>query len=172
MSRVASRIWKFILISLIFVTHAHAQVQTRSRVPLHSGMTESEVQAQWGEPIEKIEFEIKHQSTWRYGILRKSPATEIKFVDGHLSSGFEGGIENSKLAKGKNQIHQAFNNLDSKNVENAGKQKPRSFMALNNDKELNEVLKDVPNEPDGPAAPGAQSPVIGGVQPPNPAQFE
>lgn len=160
-TKAVSWLFACLLVFLSFSTKLYAQPSQTSRLSLQSGMTLSEVQALWGEPEEVIEQELKHLSLWRYPALKNSPATTLRFVNGALVLQNSLVIENglSKLvAKNSLAMDEHINNkngirLDMP-VKRAIKDKPHSFMALKDQKEVTDVLKEVPSEADAPEKPG------------------
>lgn len=136
-----------ILLSSIFVPISTCKALDLPGVrgPLKPGMTEAQVESLWGAPGDKVERESQHDAIWHYPAFKSYPAVTLRFVEGGLRVNAEmhkpaGVRPTSQFAAKKSRS-----------------EKPRSFMALEDEKVLEEILQEVPNEPDspggGPAAP-------------------
>lgn len=143
---------------------ASSMATVSRRDPLAPGMNYSQVQARWGEPKEKIEYELLNKAVWKYPASKNSPAVTLQFSKGVLSS--EETIGKRLLSSKSVNDRESKKLKDSASRDRLDNKRPESFMALSDQKMLSEILKEVPNEPEGEKA------AASGRNPAVPAQIE
>lgn len=155
--------WLFLVVFLSFSLQIQAEVSTSSRRPLQAGMTLSQVAATWGTPADIVEYGIQGQVVWNYPALRNAPATSLKFEKGRLL------VPAPKVLTIPDSESSENGEYAAKSDFKPGRAKSFSFMAVENQKILTDILKEVPSGTDSPGGQGA-SPAGGGQS--SPAQIE
>lgn len=130
-----------------FVLPASAYAQFSSRPLITVGMSKSEVQARWGQPKLIVDKALIAETVWEYAATEKLPHQKVYFKFNKLTqiSGYETlSAEQVSLAKPKLRQSTTFTSA-------------QAFMPIVSQKDLTDVLKDVPSENEAPANKAGQA---------------
>ncbi len=142
----------------VFLLAAFAHAEQFLRPELKNSMSYYDVMKLWGPPKEKVEKESKREDVWVYSdskvIFSQGKVVAWMRLDG---SSLSDGITQAKADDQALTIEGFGDTIDSGDVNSV----------TGNDEQVEQILKDIMAEPDGPAAPGSG---VGAVGQPPPAQ--
>lgn len=145
-----------ILLTILLALQVFAQALP-PRMPLREGMTLGQVQALWGPPDDVVEKGLQKEVLWKYKAYKRTPVTVLRFHKGQLV-----------LSENSGELRTTV--VNEKENPKQDRAKSYSFMAVENEKILGEILSEVPNGAEAPAGPGSTSPVAAPAL--NPVEIE
>ncbi len=129
-----SKIAIFCAFAALMLSTSAAFAQFGMRPALTAGMSKSQVQAKWGQPKIVVDKGLIGESTWIFAATEKLPEQTLLFRSSRLVSIIGGEPmteEPAEVAKPRKKIV------------------AEAFMPIVSEKDLNEVLNQVPSDEDG-----------------------